>query len=213
MRPATFADVVFPLAIGMDGPLRQPESTVTPDLLAQVAAGDERAFGRLYDRSVSMLFTLAVRILGDRDDAAELLQDVYQEVWRKVVRYDAGRGTPMAWLITLTRSRAIDRLRARASRGFGVTASIDESRAMELPDGQASPLEVGASRELRGSVAKALAELPEGQREALELAYYEGLSHREIAARLNAPLGTIKTRIKLGMNKLKDALGSWQNLL
>jgi RNA polymerase sigma-70 factor (ECF subfamily) len=211
MRAATLPGLLLP-AIRMDGSLRQTASTITPDLLARMAAGDENAFGQVYDQSSSLLFTLALRILGDREDASELLQDVYQEVWRKVVRYDAGRGSPMAWLITLTRSRAIDRLRARASRGFGATASIDETGAMELPDDRATQLEIQAGRELRASVAKALADLPDGQQEALELAYYEGLSHTEIAARLNVPLGTIKTRIKLGMNKLKIALRPWREM-
>jgi RNA polymerase sigma-70 factor (ECF subfamily) len=196
----------------MDGSPRQTASTITPDLLARVATGDESAFAQLYDRSSTLLFTLALRILGDRDDASDLLQDVYQEVWRKIVRYDAGRGSPMAWLVTLTRSRAIDRLRARAARGFGATHSIDETGAGELPDDRASPLDVRAYRELRDSVAKALADLPDGQQEALELAYYEGLSHTEVAARLSVPLGTIKTRIKLGMNKLKTTLRPWQEL-
>jgi len=212
MRPATLAEVVLLPAIGMDAPFRETASAITSDLLARVADGDEAAFTLLYDRSVPLLFTLALRSLGDRDEAADLLQDVYQEVWRKALRYDPARGTPMAWLITLTRSRAIDRLRARASRGFGVTTSIGESGAGELPDERATPLEVRAGRELRESVAKALADLPDGQQEALELAYYEGLSHSEIAARLNVPLGTVKTRIKLGMNKLRTALQSWQDL-
>src|SRR5574342_632194 len=101
----------------MDKPSEQATSTIDPTLLARVAKGDHQAFSQLYDHSSTLLFTLAVRILGNPDEAAEVLQDVYLEVWRKVSRYDVGRGTPVAWLITLTRSRAIDRLRARAARG------------------------------------------------------------------------------------------------
>ena len=205
---ATMSGLLLP-TMRMDDSSLDSQSTVTPDLLACVAKGDEAAFRQLYDRSSGLLFTLAMRMLGDRDDASELLQDVYQEVWRKVVRYDVGRGSPMAWLVTLTRSRAIDRLRARASRGFGFTASIDETGAMEVPDQRDNPLETQTDRELRTSIAKALADLPDGQQQALELAYYEGLSHTEIAARLNLPLGTVKTRIKLGMSKLKTALRPW----
>jgi len=109
----------------------------------------------------------------------------------------------------MTRSRAIDRLRSRASRGHGITDSLDRSPAAQVQDQTPGPLEASADLELRGLVAKALAELPAAQQQALELAYYEGLSHAEIAGRLNEPLGTIKTRIKLGMNKLHATLRSY----
>ena len=101
----------------MDTPTRRATSSIDPSLLASIVKGDQQAFSQLYDHSSTLLYTLAFRILGDREEADELLQDVYLEVWRKVARYDVGRGTPIAWLITLTRSRAIDRLRARAVRG------------------------------------------------------------------------------------------------
>ena len=193
----------------MDALPRQASSLIDPDLLARVGKGDHQAFSELYHRTSSLLFTLARRILSDRDEAADLLQEIYLEVWCKVVRYDAGRGSPMAWLVTMTRSRAIDRLRSRASRGHGITDSLDRSPAAQVQDQTPGPLEASADLELRGLVAKALAELPAAQQQALELAYYEGLSHAEIAGRLNEPLGTIKTRIKLGMNKLHATLRSY----
>lgn len=192
----------------MDSSTR-PASALSPDLLAQVAKGSQQAFEELYDQSSALLYTLALRILGNRDEATELLQEIYLEVWRKVARYDVGRGSPMAWLVTLARSRAIDRLRARASKGYGTTDPIDDRLAAQLPNEGPSPLEDQQQTELRASVRKALAELPEGQQQALELAYFEGLSHTEIAERLRQPVGTIKTRIKLGMTKLKIALQSW----
>jgi len=181
-------------------------SQIEPQLIVRVGKGDQQAFESLYDRSSSLLFSLAVRILSDREEATELMQEVYLEVWRKSVRYDPARGTPIAWLITLTRSRAIDRLRSRASRGHGLTDSIEKAGAAELPDGKGGPFEAAADRELRQVVSAALASLPKAQQQAVELAYYEGLSHTEIAERLNEPVGTIKTRIKLGMTKLKVAL-------
>ncbi len=184
----------------------QASSLIEPALIAKVAKGDQQAFGQLYDLSCSLLFTLALRILGDRDEATDLLQEVYLEVWRKGVRYDVGRGTPMAWLVTVTRSRAIDRLRSRAAKGRGVTDSLGDTRAADLPDQAPGPFETNADLERRALVKKAFAELPEAQRQVLELAYYEGLSHQEIAVRLSQPLGTIKTRIKLGMSKLRDLL-------
>jgi RNA polymerase sigma-70 factor (ECF subfamily) len=179
---------------------------IAPDLVALIAKGDRQAFGQLYDQSSSLLYTLCLRILGDQDEAAELLQEVYTEVWCKIARYDPQRGSPIAWLVTLTRSRAIDRLRSRVSKGHGVTDSIDDTQAAELQDRAQTPFEQQADAELRALVSKALSDLPEAQRRALELAYYEGLSHSEIAERLGEPLGTIKTRIKLGMNKLKTVL-------
>jgi RNA polymerase sigma-70 factor (ECF subfamily) len=189
----------------MKSPGNQP-SSVTPDLLAQVAKGDSYAFSQLYEETSSLLFTLAARILSNRDEAAELLQEVYIEVWRKAGVFDSKRGSPMAWLITLTRSRAIDRLRMSSARARNMTDSIDETPTHELQSLTLDPLETHAAEELRGLVMAAVSELPAPQQEAIELAYYEGLTHREIAERLNQPVGTIKTRIKLGMSKLRYAL-------
>ena len=190
----------------MDTPSRHATSTIDPSLLALVANGDQQAFSQLYDHSSSLLFTLAVRILGNHEEAAALLQDVYLEVWRKVSRYDVGRGTPVAWLVTLTRSRAIDRLRARVARGSRATPSLEAGAAAQVDDLGPSSFETQADQELRIAIGAAVAGLPQAQQQAIELAYYEGLSHAEIAARLNQPLGTVKTRIKLGMSKLRDGL-------
>ncbi len=190
----------------MDSSPNPAVTSLDADLLARVARGDRGAFSQLYDQSNALLFSLAFRILGDREAAADLLQDVYLEVWNKRVRYDAERGSPMAWMVTMTRSRAIDRLRSRAAKGHGVTDPIDNSPAIQLTDGNPGPLETSAGNETRSLVGKALAELPEAQRKAIELAFYQGLSHSEIAAKLNEPLGTVKTRIKLSMDKLRMVL-------
>jgi RNA polymerase sigma-70 factor (ECF subfamily) len=193
----------------MDRPSPHATSIIDPTLLARVVKGDQQAFSQLYDYSSTLLFTLAVRMLGNREEAAELLQDVYLEVWRKVSRYDVGRGTPIAWMITLTKSRAIDRLRARASRGYRATNSLEGGMATQVADPAPSPLETQADQELRTAIGAAVAGLPQSQQQAIELAYYEGLSHTEIATRLNQPLGTVKTRIKLGMSKLRESLQQW----
>ena len=195
----------------MDTPSQQATATIDPTLLARVAKGDHQAFSQLYDHSSTLLFTLAVRILGNHEEAAELLQDVYLEVWRKVSRYDIGRGTPIAWLITLTKSRAIDRLRARAARGYQATDSLEAGAATQLTDEGPSPFQTKADQDLRTAVVTAVSGLPQAQQQAIELAYYEGLSHTEIASRLNQPLGTVKTRIKLGMSKLREGLQQWRN--
>jgi RNA polymerase sigma-70 factor (ECF subfamily) len=193
----------------MEAASRQAAAVIDPKLLSRVAKGDFDAFGQLYDQSSVLLFTLACRILGNREDAAQLLQDVYLEVWRKVARYDVGRGTPVAWLVTLTRSRAIERIRSGASPGSH--GSAQPFHHPETPAGEDHgpvSVETKEDRELRLTVAKAVAELPAAQREAVEMAYYHGLSHTEIAARLQQPLGTVKTRIKLAMVKLRALLQS-----
>lgn len=197
----------FSVAARMQTSPRDAPSPVNPDLLALVAKGDQEAFRKLYDWSSSLLFTLALKILGDLEEAADLLQEVYLEVWRKTVRYDAWRGAPMPWLVTLTRSRAIDRLRARAAENVQ-GSRFEVQRSILQPPAPNFELRTEPQKdlELRTVVTKALAELPENQQQALTLAYYEGLSHTEIAARLNQPVGTIKTRITLGMSTLHTAL-------
>ena len=190
----------------MSSPPRHATSIIDPALLARIVKGDQQAFSQLYDHSNTLLFTLALRILGNREEAAELLQDVYLEIWRKVARYDVGRGTPVAWLVTLTRSRALDRLRARTARRQHYKDTVDGEAAARAPDFGPSPYETQADQELRLLVGQAIGALPAAQQEAIELAFYEGLSHMEIATKLNQPLGTVKTRIKLGMSKLRDTL-------
>ena len=187
-------------------------TSIDTHLLTLIAKGDRRAFGQLYDRSSQVLFTLSLKMLGDREEAEDLLQEVYTEVWRKSVRYDERRGSPMAWLTTLTRSRGIDRIRARASRGHGMTESIDDVPIADTQGHDPTPFDQQADAEVQGFVMKALVELPAAQRQALELSYYEGMSHSEIAERLKEPVGTIKTRIKLGMSKLKSALQPCLNI-
>jgi RNA polymerase sigma-70 factor (ECF subfamily) len=154
-----------------------------------------------------LLFTLAYRILNDRDEAAELLQDVYLEVWRKIAKYDVGRGSPIAWLVTLTRSRAIDRLRSRAARGQQIAADSFEHPLVSVTPGVSpNPYEAREDTELRQQMAKAILNLPLPQQQAIEMAFYQGLTHSEIATKLNQPLGTVKTRIKLAMAKLRASL-------
>lgn len=195
----------------MDTPHPQTSQVLGPDLLARVAAGDRDAFEQLYDQSVSLLFPLVHRILGNEGDAADLLQDVYLEAWRKASNYEAARGTPMAWLTTMARSRAIDRVRALTTRGKGVTGSLDDTPASELIASNTDALEMRATSERRTLMTGALKTLTVVQRQAIELAYFEGLTHVEIADRLKVPLGTIKTRIRLGMEKLRDDLRSmWE---
>lgn len=172
-------------------------------LIALVAAGDEDALARLYDTTSRTVFGLVLRILGDPSAAEEVTLDVYTQVWRQAARYDPRRGTPSAWLLTIARSRAIDRFRSsEQTRKRTEPLSAVEVRASSgsRPDETASEAERGAL------VREALEGLPREQRDVIELAYFRGLSHSEIAAELSQPLGTVKTRTRLGLIRLRQAL-------
>lgn len=185
----------------MDASLLYAASAIDPKIAARAGKGDHLAFSQLYDQSSTVLFSLAVRILGSREDAAEVLQSVYVDVWKKAVRYDVGRGTPIAWLLTLTRSRAIDRLRASGPRVPRQDGSSDGIQ--NAPTGE---FEAPADQTLRTVMSKTLSELPQAQRQAIELSYYEGLLPVEIATRLSQPLDAVIARLRLGMSKLRESL-------
>ncbi|HLL75635.1 MAG TPA: sigma-70 family RNA polymerase sigma factor [Pyrinomonadaceae bacterium] len=180
----------------------RPEPTPTDaELLRAVARGDDSALASLYGRYSSILLGLLLRILHSRAEAEDVLQEVFVQVWRRADSYDESRGRGFTWLVTLARSRAIDRLRALDSRSRAATAAAAEASE---PVGDAS---LDAFRaEQREIVRAALAELSEDQRRTLLLAYEEGLTQSEIAARLNQPLGTVKTRTRAGLMKLRELL-------
>jgi len=171
--------------------------------LARMARGEGDAVAELYDRHARPIYSLALRILGDTTEAEDIVQEVFSQAWKQAARYNASRGAVGAWLLTLARSRAIDRLRAKRARPGDVS---DERVAGQLVDtGPPADLLVLSSEQV-ARVRAALDELPLLQRAAIELAYYEGLTHAEIADRLEQPLGTVKTRIRLAMLKLRDVL-------
>jgi RNA polymerase sigma-70 factor (ECF subfamily) len=178
-------------------------ATAGEELVRKMAAGDRDAFGRFYDRYAPLVYPLVLRIVRERADAADVLQEVFWEVWRGASAYDPARGTPEAWLFTRARTRAIDRVRSLRRRGETFVAPVDEavSAAPAEPGGDAAE-----RAEDRGTVLRALEQLPEGQREVIELAYYGGLTHTEIAERLKQPLGTVKTRIRLGLERLREVV-------
>src|SRR5262245_65138815 len=174
-------------------------------LVGRAAEGDESALAALYDETSAFVYGLALRILRDQYAAEDVTIDVYAQVYRQVSSYDANRGTPSAWLLTLTRSRAIDRLRQEAQRREREEPLEATTR---LPSLAADPEECSATTELRRLVQRALSLLTPEQRQVIELAYFSGLSHNEIAAKLGQPLGTVKTRIRTGMMLLREDLRS-----
>jgi len=171
--------------------------------LGRIARGDQSAFADLYDRHARLVYSLALRILQERADAEDVVQEVFAQVWDQAGRYDASRGSVAAWMLMLARSRAIDRLRARRARPESAAAADDPESVVDVAAAQDLAL---LSAEQTARLQRALAELPEAQRTALELAYYEGLTHAEVAARLAQPLGTVKTRIRQAVIKLRESL-------
>jgi len=180
-----------------------PGSETFPALIARIAAGDRDAFSRFYDLAAPMAFGLIRRVLRDSEAAAEVLQEVFWQVWQEAPQYDPKRGSPEAWLVMRAKTRAIDRLRSMRRRDRTFVAPLDESIA-RAEDGEAENPAVVA--EDRGLVQAALAQLPEAQRRVIELAFFEGLTQSEIATRLGEPLGTVKTRARLGLERLRGAL-------
>jgi RNA polymerase sigma-70 factor (ECF subfamily) len=172
--------------------------------LEGVRARRQEALAALYDESSSLVYTIVFRIVGNREDAEEVTLDVYSQVWRSASGYQADRGTVTGWLTVLARSRAIDRLRARAR------SRTDEGieTVRETPDPGSTPEQRTITAEERARVRAALAGLPEEQRRLLELACYGGFTQSELAARLELPLGTVKTRMRLGMMRLREELSS-----
>jgi RNA polymerase sigma-70 factor (ECF subfamily) len=188
------------------------------ELAARLAAGDESALAALYDAYAPRIHALALRILATPQDAEEVVLDAFMQAWREAPRYDPARGTLGAWLVLIARSRALDRLRARGRRD----RTMERARVMAGPveesaaDAPAAPPASGARspdpardverQEEDARVRSALEALPPAVRQALELAFFEGLTHSEIASRLGWPLGTVKTRVRGGLLKLREAL-------
>ncbi len=168
--------------------------------LRRAGRGEAEALHGLYERYAPIVFAVALRIVTNRTESEEVVQDTFLEVWRRAAEYDPRRGSPIAWIVTIGRTRAIDRLRARGAQDR-MLAQVDAA-----PASVRSPAELTEGREARERVQAALDELPAEQRRVLELAYFEGLSQSEIAKKTGDALGTVKTRVRLGMEKLSATL-------
>ncbi len=187
-----------------EAPLTADSLNAPAHLLRQIATRDRAAFSEFYDRFSALVFTMAMRMLKVRSDAEDLLQEVFVQVWRQASNYSEERGSPEAWIINIARSRAIDKIRSirRMDKSFVLTD--DPARAESSDNVESS----AAESEVRMTMNSALTKLPEAQRRVLELAYFDGLTQTEIAERLAEPLGTVKTRMRSGIQRLRDILGT-----
>lgn len=174
-------------------------------LVLAIADGSADALSALYDRYASIVFGLAKRVTSRQEDAEEVVQDVFAQVWRQASRYESGRATVAGWLVMLTRTRAIDRVRARVARP-DQNASVPPESAPHLAMAGPDPEAVSISADDVRQVRTVLSALPDGQRSLVEMAYYEGLTHTEIADRTGIALGTVKTRLRAAMAALRQAL-------
>lgn len=172
-------------------------------LLGMIAQGDREAFSRFYDGFAGLAFGLIRRIVRDPAACEEVLQEVFWQIWREAARYDPRRGSPEAWVVMRAKTRAIDRLRAMRRREKTFVAPADDSLTRSTEEPGENP---GVAAETRGLVRSALNALPESQRRVVELAFFEGLTQSEIASRLGEPLGTVKTRARLGLERLKSLI-------
>jgi RNA polymerase sigma-70 factor (ECF subfamily) len=201
---ATFDIVASPMPVTESEPaLGNRRDAALRCLVERVAAGDEDALSRLYDETSPVVFALALRILRNRADAEEAVLDTYSRAWRKAASYDVTRSSVLTWLIIMARSVSIDRLRSGARRK--ISEPLEPAEEMTSPGWDPEVAAYYAQRRVR--VLSCLARLPAEQREALELAFLGGCSHSELSAQLGVPLGTIKTRVRLGMARMRTLLG------
>ncbi len=198
--------------MGRDEPVRPspgdvPSGTASDlELLERIRGGETSALDALYARYAPAVYALVWKVLQNSDEAEDVALDVFWQVWRQADRYDPARGAPPAWIFTVARSRAIDRFRAR-HRTEDRTISFDDPGAKLDPmDDKARPDQVASFRQTRDAVRGAMKALSPAQREAVELAFFKGLTHVEIAEKLRQPLGTVKTRIRQGLLRLRKQL-------
>ena len=186
--------------------MSQPQTAEDPQaqLLQRIAAQDRDALAEFYDQVAGLLYSTAFRILGDAHEAEEVIQDVFVQIWEKANKFDPAVGISSYWALSIARNRAIDRLRARQRRSrlmddFQESGAVEISKASDAANASLSGDELA-------SVRGAVSQLPADQRQAIEMAFFGGMTHHEIAEKLKEPLGTVKARIRRGMLKLRESL-------
>ena len=182
------------------------DSSVDLDLLERIKQADSTALDALYARYSSPVYSFVWKILRDAEDAEDVVLDVFWQIWRQADRYDGSRGSPPAWIFAIARSRAIDRRRGRQRREDRTISFDDPLSNLDPLDERALPDHVASFRQTRDLMREAVKTLSPAQRQAVELAFFKGLTHAEIAAKLQQPLGTIKTRIRQGLIRLRKKL-------
>jgi RNA polymerase sigma-70 factor (ECF subfamily) len=175
-------------------------------LLARVALGDQPAFAQFYRETSAHLYGVAVRILKDGAAAEEVLQEAFVNVWHHAGSFDAARSQPMTWLAAIVRNRCLDQLRRRELDTVTMTTDDDDGREFDLPSGDPSPVEMLLAGAEAQSVRDCVDALDAGQKQAIALAFYQGLSHAELADHLRQPLGTVKSWVRRGLERLKGCL-------
>lgn len=196
-------ETLYRMSSHLSGGTDQTSAPTTEELMLRIATGNENAFEELYDRLSPQVFGLVRRILKDQAQSEEVAQEVFVEAWQQAARYDAARGKAITWLLTLAHRRAVDRVRAsQASKDRDLREGIKEFQASYDDVEETAILHDEGRR-----VNQALAQLSESQRDAIQLAYFGGYTHLEVAELLKIPVGTAKTRIRDGMNRLRDLMG------
>jgi RNA polymerase sigma-70 factor (ECF subfamily) len=176
------------------------------DLIGRIGTGDEEAFAQLYDRFSPGLYSMVIKMTSDEAEAEDVLQDAFAHIWRKAASYDPRRSAPFTWAVMVTRNKCIDRLRVR--QRFNKIADRYAQEVASHADVDEYSAEEAGMREQRARVRAALAGMAPEQQQAIELAFFNDLTHEQIAERLGAPLGTVKARIRRGLLKLRDLLGA-----
>ena len=184
----------------------EPGAPSDVDLMLGIQSGDADALSQLYDRYNGVMKALILRIIHNETEADDLLQEVFMEIWKQAKNFSAEKGKPLGWMVTLTRRRAIDALRkkqAYARAEERLQAQPEQQPLAWVQNATENDIEAGDTRAL---MAKVINSLPEAQQQVIELAFFQGMSQREIASHTNIPLGTVKTRLELGLKKIYDSL-------
>ena len=201
------SDPPYPLQV-MSAPVRGDVTTGVPDdaqLLRQMAAGNEQALGAFYDRWHAHVHAVVLRVLRSADDVEDVVEEAFWQAWRQAGRYESARGAVQTWILTIARSRALDRVRMTSRRREERIEGESGEQVLQLA-AEGDPSMDAEAAERRKLLLAAMKDLPDEQREALELGYFGGLSQSEIADRTGYPLGTVKTRMRLAMQKLRGSL-------